>query len=235
MAGLDAPLVCALSQQIHITHNLWRTGLIRLGAASPPGSPTSNWAASSLGGLQPKWPLLLCSLPLPHASYTSMYLEVLHYSNHDGIIHASGVKVCVSSKNSKCISVIKRILSTTAMYISSYSFMYLCISFCCDACSKPSALRVGVKTFLNTIETVQPIKGPNTWGIQCLELLHAKGPSCYPQAPKSRKVSRSGFYFPVVYTPCWVSQILVVQFLHLLHVRTPNPLDLVKSTNRCDP
>jgi len=29
--------------------------------------------------------------PIPHAFYTSMYLEaiaVLHYNNHDGVIHA---------------------------------------------------------------------------------------------------------------------------------------------------
>jgi len=47
---------------------------------------------------------------------------------------------------SKCISAIKRILSTTAMYVSSSSFVYLCIPCYCDACLKSSALRVGVKT-----------------------------------------------------------------------------------------
>ena len=44
-----------------------------------------------MGGLQPRWPLVPRSLPLPHAFYTSMYLEViavLHYKNHDGVIHA---------------------------------------------------------------------------------------------------------------------------------------------------
>ena len=51
----------------------------------------------------------------------------------------------------KCICAIKRILSTTAMYVSSSSFMYLRVPCYCDACSKSSALRVGVKTLLNTI------------------------------------------------------------------------------------
>jgi len=47
-----------------------------------------------MGGLQPRRPLVLRSLQLPHAFYTSMYLEViavLHYNNHDGVIHT-----CVS-------------------------------------------------------------------------------------------------------------------------------------------
>ena len=115
---------------------------------------------SSLGGLHPKWPpgaLVLRHLQLPHAFYTSMYLEViavLHCNNHDGNIHTCGLKVCISSKYSKCISAIKRILYTTAMYISSSSFMYLCISLYCDACLKSSALRVGVKTSHNTIWNV---------------------------------------------------------------------------------
>jgi len=52
---------------------------------------------------------------------------------------------------SKCISAIKRILSTTAMYISSSSFMYLRIPCYCDACLNSSALRVGVKMLLNTL------------------------------------------------------------------------------------
>jgi len=48
-----------------------------------------------MGGLQPRWPLVLRSLQLPHAFYTSMYLEViavLHYNNHDGVIHACVLK-----------------------------------------------------------------------------------------------------------------------------------------------
>jgi len=54
-----------------------------------------------LGGQQPKWPLVLHSFPLPHAFNKSMYLEViavLHYNNHDGVIHACALKACVSSK-----------------------------------------------------------------------------------------------------------------------------------------
>jgi len=47
---------------------------------------------------------------------------------------------------------IKRILSTTAMYVSSSSFMYLRIACYCDACLNSSALLVGVTTLLNTIQ-----------------------------------------------------------------------------------
>jgi len=53
---------------------------------------------------------------------------------------------------SKCICAIKRILSTTAMYVSSSSSMYLRISCYCDACLNSSDLRVGVTTLLNTIQ-----------------------------------------------------------------------------------
>jgi len=63
--------------------------------------PFTKYAVSPLGDLQPRWPLVLCSLPLPHAFYTSMYLEVtvaLHYNMHDDVIHAYVSKVCVSSK-----------------------------------------------------------------------------------------------------------------------------------------
>jgi len=52
---------------------------------------------------------------------------------------------------SKCICAIKRILSTTAMYVSSPSFTYFSIPCYCDAYLNSSALRVGVKTLLNTI------------------------------------------------------------------------------------
>jgi len=55
---------------------------------------------------------------------------------------------------SKCICAIKRILSTTAMYVSSFSFMYLRFPCYCDACLNSSALRVGLKTLLNTIKSV---------------------------------------------------------------------------------
>ena len=50
---------------------------------------------------------------------------------------------------SKCICAIKRILSITAMYVS--SFMYLHIPCYCDACLNSSALLAGLKTLLNTI------------------------------------------------------------------------------------
>ena len=42
LAGLDAPLVCAPSQQTPSPRNSWRTGHTRMGAASPPGSSTST-------------------------------------------------------------------------------------------------------------------------------------------------------------------------------------------------
>jgi len=51
---------------------------------------------------------------------------------------------------SRCISAIKIIHSTTATSTSSSSFMYFCISCYCDAYLKSSALRVGVKTLNNT-------------------------------------------------------------------------------------
>jgi len=52
---------------------------------------------------------------------------------------------------SKCICAIKRILSTTPMYVSSSSFMYLRFPCYCDACLNSSVLRVGLKTLLNII------------------------------------------------------------------------------------
>ena len=57
---------------------------------------------------------------------------------------------------SKSICAIKRILSTTAMYVSSSSLMYLRIPCYCDrdACLNSSALRVGVTTLLNTIQSI---------------------------------------------------------------------------------
>jgi len=84
-----------------------------------------------------------------------MYLEViavLHYNNHDGVIHACVLKACISSKYSKCISAIKRILYTTAMYISASSFVYLCFFSLLRCMLKSNALRVGVKTLHNTIQ-----------------------------------------------------------------------------------
>ena len=56
---------------------------------------------------------------------------------------------------SKCICTIKRILSTTTMYVSSSSFMHLRIPCYCDACLNSSALCVGVGTLLNTITPIK--------------------------------------------------------------------------------
>jgi len=38
----------------------------------------------------------------------------------------------------------------------------------------------------------------NTWGKQYLWPLHARGACCHPRAPETRKVSRYGFYLPIV-------------------------------------
>ena len=60
-----------------------------------------------------------------------MYLEViaiLRCNKHDDLIHARVSKLVFHQ--SKCICVIKRILSTTAMYTSSSSFM--CVVFACS-------------------------------------------------------------------------------------------------------
>jgi len=62
---------------------------------------------------------------------------------------------------SKCICAIKRILSTTAMYVSSSSFMYLRFPCYCDACLNSSDLRVGLKTLLNTIHLTNNDKTQN--------------------------------------------------------------------------
>jgi len=47
-----------------------------------------------------------------------LYLEViavLHYNSNDSVIHACVLKAYISSKYSKCISAIQRILYTSAM------------------------------------------------------------------------------------------------------------------------
>ena len=81
-------------------------------------------AVSFMGGLQPRWPLVLRSLQLPHAFYTSMYSEiiaVLHYNNHDGVFHACALKSVWKSlyfiKVRNCISAIKRTLYYRHVYI----------------------------------------------------------------------------------------------------------------------
>ena len=51
----------------------------------------------------------------------------------------------------KYIYAIMRILSTTAMYVSSSSFMYLRFPCYCDACLNSMDLCVGLKTLVNTI------------------------------------------------------------------------------------
>jgi len=52
---------------------------------------------------------------------------------------------------SKCISAMRRMLSTVATYIRSSFFMYFCVPCYCDACLKSSALCVGMKTLHNTL------------------------------------------------------------------------------------
>jgi len=52
----------------------------------------------------------------------------------------------------------------------------------------------------------------------------------------ARKISGTRVYFPGVYTPCRISsQILVMRFLHFMHMPTQNSLDLDNSTSSCDP
>jgi len=63
-------------------------------------------------------------------------------------MHVSYVLVLYQSE---CISAMKGILSTTATYICSHSFMCLCVPCYCDTCLKSSALRVGMKTLHNAI------------------------------------------------------------------------------------
>jgi len=66
--------------------------------------------------------------------------------------------------------------------------------------------------------------------------LLARGVFCCPQVTVSTKITRSGFYFPGVCTPRWVSsQILVLQLPHVLHAPTQNFKDLEKSTNSHNP
>jgi len=85
-----------------------------------------------------------------------MYLEViavLHYNNHDGVIHVCALKACVSSEYSKCITAIKRMLPPLyyrhVYILVFFHVQYLCISCYCETCLKSSALRVGVKTLYN--------------------------------------------------------------------------------------
>jgi len=61
-----------------------------------------------------------------------MYLEVTavpHYNNYDGDIHACVLKACISSKYSKGISAIKRILYTAAKYILVFFRVFVFFSF----------------------------------------------------------------------------------------------------------
>jgi len=85
-----------------------------------------------------------------------MYSEVialLQYNYHDGVIHAC--VYCLINllfHQSKCISAIK-LYTLLPPYISLSSFMYLCVPCYSDACLKSSALRVGMKTLHNTIQS----------------------------------------------------------------------------------
>ena len=88
---------------LHIIHFIPRVKDI------PTITHCSHYTESSFvyGGLQPRWPLVLGSLQLPHAFYTSMYLEiitVLYYNNHDGVFHACALK---SVSKSLCFNKVK--------------------------------------------------------------------------------------------------------------------------------
>ena len=122
----------------------------------------------TLGGLQPRWPLVLRSLP--HAFFKSMYtlevIAVLHYNKHDYVVDAYVSKACVSSNQMYSICAIKRLLSTTAMYVSSSSFMYLRFPCYCNACLNSSDLRVGLKTLLNTIQLYPKLQFHKSWKVR---------------------------------------------------------------------
>jgi len=78
-------------------------------------------------------------------------LKKTDYNNQDCVIHACVLKACISSKYSKYISIIKRILYTTTRYISSSSFVFLFFLFTAMHVKNLAFLRVGVKTIHNTI------------------------------------------------------------------------------------
>jgi len=95
---------------------------------------------------------VLRSLTLHHAFYKSTYQEGIAVAYYIiMIMMASFMRVSYKFVfyQSKCISAIKSIHSTTATYISASSFLYLCTPCCCDACLKSIALRVGLKALHN--------------------------------------------------------------------------------------
>ena len=80
-----------------------------------------------MGGLQPKWPLVLPSLPLPHAFYKSMYLEViavLHYNKHDDVVHACLKNLCFIKVNVFTPSCVHSLLPP-CMYPRLPSYIYV--------------------------------------------------------------------------------------------------------------
>ena len=99
--------------------------------------PFTLKVVSSLGGLQPKWTLDLRSLPLPmHFIHrwtwkSSQYVMMI-------IMMASFMPVSYKLVflQSKCIVIAPSSVysSTIATYISSSSFMYLCVPYRCDVC-----------------------------------------------------------------------------------------------------
>jgi len=61
-----------------------------------------------------------------------LFVAFLHYNNHDGVIHACVLIACISSKYSKSISAIKRMLSTTDMkiHVVFHVFVYFSLLRC---------------------------------------------------------------------------------------------------------
>jgi len=116
--------------------------------------------ASSLGVFLSKWPLVLRSLPLPHALLNRCTWKSSQYYiitiMMKSLMHMSYTPVF---HERKCISAMRRIVSTVAMHIRLNFFMYLFVPCYCDACLKPSALRVGVKTLHNTLYQGSPTRG----------------------------------------------------------------------------
>ena len=63
--------------------------------------PALHYKCSSFVPERSKWPLVLRSLPLTHALYKSVYLEViaaLHYNHRDGVVQLYDLHAHVSSK-----------------------------------------------------------------------------------------------------------------------------------------
>jgi len=75
--------------------------------------------------------MALRSLPLPHALYQSIYLEVIevqYYNHHDGVIHACVISLCFIKLNPLTPLGVYTQLPPPCIYprlLSCISFMYM--------------------------------------------------------------------------------------------------------------